>query len=228
MLMDVMTEYLHMASKLIVGLIGVIIVIRLLGKKEMAQVTLLDFVYALVLGGVIKDAMYDPAVTIPQMLFVLAVWSALIYIFEKLTQKSGVLRHVIKGKPITLVKDGKLRRDQMQRLNLELEELSELLREQGIFSFREVNYAMFENSGQLTVLKKRSEQDQVVDVPSYTLVADGKIIDYELKELDRDKSWVEESLEETGKRIEDVYFAEWNPEIGWHIQDYDNNSYDLD
>ncbi|MCD2137935.1 DUF421 domain-containing protein [Salinicoccus halitifaciens] len=226
--MDVMTEYLHMASKLIVGLIGVIIVIRLLGKKEMAQVTLLDFVYALVLGGVIKDAMYDPAVTIPQMLFVLAVWSALIYIFEKLTQKSGVLRHVIKGKPITLVKDGKLRRDQMQRLNLELEELSELLREQGIFSFREVNYAMFENSGQLTVLKKRSEQDQVVDVPSYTLVADGKIIDYELKELDRDKSWVEESLEETGKRIEDVYFAEWNPEIGWHIQDYDNNSYDLD
>lgn len=226
--MDVMTEYLHMALKLVVGLIGVIIVIRLLGKKEMAQVTLLDFVYALVLGGVIKDAMYDPAVTIPQMLFVLAIWSALIYIFEKLTQKSGVLRHVIKGKPVTIVKDGEMLYDQMERLNLEIEELSELLREQGIFSFREVNYAIFENSGQLTVLKKRSEQDRVVDVPSYTLVADGKVIDYELKELDRDKGWIEDSLERIGKRIEDVYFAEWNPEIGWHIQDYDKNSYDLD
>lgn len=225
--MDVMTEYLHMASKLIVGLAGVIIVIRLLGKKEMAQVTLLDFVYALVLGGVIKDAMYDPAVTIPKMIFVLAIWSLLIYIFEKLTQKSGVLRHVIKGKPVTLMKDGKLLYDQMEKLNLEIEELSQLLRVEGVFSLREVNYAIFENSGQLTILKKRSEQEQNIDVPSFTVVDDGRFTGYQLQALGRDETWVEGVLDGIDKRVDDVYFAEWNPELGWYIQDYDGNLYDF-
>lgn len=226
--MDIVTEYFHMASKLIVGLAGVIIVIRLLGKKEMAQVTLLDFVYALVLGGVIKDAMYDPTVTIPNMIFVLAVWSVLIYLFEKITQKSGILRHTIKGKPVTLVKEGQLLYQKMERLNLEIEELNQLLRVEGIFSLREVNYAIFENSGQLTVLKKRSEQNEPIDTPSYTLIGDGKIIGYELEELGHDREWLEDALAGINKQIGDIYFAEWNPEKGWHIQDYDGKLYDLD
>ena len=225
--MDVLTEYFHMASKLIVGLIGIIIVIRLLGKKEMAQVTLLDFVYALVLGGVIKDAMYDPAVTIPRMLFVLAIWSALIYGFEKLTQKSGALRHVIKGRPATIIKEGQLMYNQMEKLNMEIEELNQLLRVEGIFSLREVNYAMLENSGQLTVLKKRSEQDVVIDVPSYTLVADGKIMGYQLEEIGGDKEWITRALAEVDKAVDEVYFAEWNAEKGWHIQDYKGTVYNL-
>ncbi|SDK76660.1 DUF421 domain-containing protein [Lacicoccus qingdaonensis] len=226
--MDVVTEYLHMASKLIVGLIGVIIVIRLLGKKEMAQVTLLDFVYALVLGGVIKDAMYDPTVTIPNMIFVLAIWSVLIYLFEKVTQKSGAIRHVVKGKPVTLIKEGKLLYHKMENLNLEIEELGQLLRVEGIFSLREVNYVMFENSGQLTVLKKQSEQNQPLDTPSYTLIGDGKVIGYQLEELDRDKNWLESALAGIGKQIGDIYYAEWNYEKGWHIQDYDGRMYDFD
>ncbi|CAM4322684.1 DUF421 domain-containing protein [Lacicoccus alkaliphilus] len=225
--MDVLTEYFHMASKLVVGLIGIIIVIRLLGKKEMAQVTLLDFVYALVLGGVIKDAMYEPSVTIPDMLFVLAIWSALIYIFEKLTQKSGVLRHVIKGRPATLIKEGRLMYGQMEKLNMEIEELNQLLRVEGIFSLREVNYAMLENSGQLTVLKKRSEQETVIDVPSHTLVGDGKIMNYPLEDIGGDEEWITRALAEIDKEADEIYFAEWNAEKGWHIQDYEGNLYDL-
>lgn len=226
--MDVVAEYMDMALKLIVGLIGVIIVIRLLGKKEMSQVTLLDFIYALVLGGVIKDAMYDPAVTIPNMIFVLIIWSALIYIFEKITQKSGVLRHVIKGRPVILIKEGQLLYHQMEKLNLEIEELNQLLRVEGIFSLREVNYAMFENSGQLTILKKQSEQDQVTDVPSFTLIGDSKVINYQLEEIGQDKDWLEKAVAGLDKRIDDIYFAEWNPEKGWHIQDYDGNLYDFE
>lgn len=87
---------------------------------------------------------------------------------------------------------------------------------------------MFENSGQLTVLKKRSEQDRPIDDPSHTLVGDGKIIGYQLEELDKDKNWLEDALAGIDKQIGDIYFTEWNAEKGRHIQDYNGRLYDYD
>lgn len=61
-----------------------------------------------------------------------------------------------------------------------------------------------------------------------TLVGDGKIIGYQLEELDKDKNWLEDALAGIDKQIGDIYFTEWNAEKGRHIQDYNGTLYDYD
>jgi Predicted membrane protein len=83
-----MEDILMYAMKLTLGLIGVMIVLRLMGKKELAQVTPLDFVYALILGGIIEESLYDATVPVYEMLFSIFFWALLIFILEKFALKS--------------------------------------------------------------------------------------------------------------------------------------------
>lgn len=64
-----MEDMMMYALKLTLGLIGVLIVLRVMGKKELAQITPLDFVYALILGGIIEESLYDATVPVYEMLF---------------------------------------------------------------------------------------------------------------------------------------------------------------
>lgn len=66
--------YLEIATKLVIGLAGLLAVARLLGKKEMSQVTPFDFIYALVLGGILEEGIYDKKVSIWQILYAICLW----------------------------------------------------------------------------------------------------------------------------------------------------------
>lgn len=84
--------FVEIGLKIIVGLAALLAVTRLLGKKEMSQLTPFDFIYALVLGGILEEGIYDPKITIWQILFGVVVWGLLIYLIELFTLKFDVVR----------------------------------------------------------------------------------------------------------------------------------------
>jgi len=220
-------DYLYIVVKLIAGMIGLVVVTRFLGKKEMSQVTPLDFVYALVLGGIVEEGLYDAATGLDEIFTALAVWMILIYIFEKIMQKFDKLRHVVKGSPALIIEDGKLNVKEMKKHKLETEQVRELLRLHGVFSIAQVSYAVLENSGQLSVLENAREEplsrkEYKDNFPenklTYLLVEDGKIDNRALKLAEKDEAWLKRQLKEHNYSLETLQFAEWNPINGFHVQ----------
>src|SRR5690606_27455585 len=94
--------------KIICGLLALLAIIRLLGKKELSQITPFDFVYLLILGGLVEESVYDDKVTVWQVLYSVTLWAVLIYSIEKIVQRFDKTRPVIKGEPTIIINEGEL------------------------------------------------------------------------------------------------------------------------
>ncbi|WP_084135703.1 DUF421 domain-containing protein [Jeotgalicoccus psychrophilus] len=223
-----MEDMMMYALKLTLGLIGVLIVLRLMGKKELAQITPLDFVYALILGGIIEESLYDATVPVYEMLFSIFFWALLIFVLEKFALKSRRFKSLAQGDPVILINDGQLNAEVMEKNNMDVDEVRMLLRLNGVFSLSKVKYAIFEESGGLSVMQYAGEEppsrnelktDYSENVISYLLVDAGKLEDQRLKEIGKDETWLREKLkEERGVELEDIFFAEWDEQNGFFIQ----------
>lgn len=210
--------------KIIIGLLALLFVVRLLGKKELAQITPLDFVYLLILGGLLEDAVYDDMVSIWQVLYTIGLWAILIYIVELIVRRFDKTRTLIKGKPSVIINDGELDTKVLKENKLESEQLRTMLRQQGIFSIKEVKYGILESSGQLSVM--RNEQTSAVtaemlsitpheEALSHLLVDEGRIQKQALKFINKDEQWLLSLLAEKGYQdINKIYYAEWSEADG--------------
>lgn len=225
-------EYIDTLVKLTISLMAIIIVTRLLGKKEMSQVTPLDFVYTLILGGIVDNSLYDTTTSHWEILFALAVWGTLIFIVERTTQRFDSWRYLMKGEPAIIISEGKLNAKAMKRNLLEAEQVRTLLRMQGVFSIAEVEYAVLENNGSLSVLEKAGEQpvkrgDQDIDYHesemSYLLIEEARINEKTLEKVGKDVDWLKDHLEKEGYEPEDIYYLEWCEQDGFTLQTYSDS-----
>lgn len=225
-----MEDMMMYALKLTLGLIGVLLVLRLMGKKELAQITPLDFVYALILGGIIEESLYDSAVPVYEMLFSLFYWALLIFVLEKISIKSPWFKRIAQGGPEVLIENGELNIKSMKRNNMDVDEVRMLLRMQGVFSVSEVRYGILEESGQLSVMqfakeepptRKETLDDFEENTMSMLLIDAGKIENKRLEERGLDETWLRNKIKEkTGEDVENIYFAEWDEDEEFYIQTY--------
>lgn len=86
--------------KLVFGLIGLLLVVRLLGKKSMSEITPFDLVYTLVLGGILEESTYDDNVHVGHVLFAIALWAVMIYGIERIVQKMKKSIAGLKASPL--------------------------------------------------------------------------------------------------------------------------------
>lgn len=221
---DIMSYFV----KLTVGLIGVMAVIRILGHKELAQITPLDFVYALILGSIVEESLYETTTPFYHMVIMLAYWALLIYIIERFAMKNERFRKLAKGSAQLLINDGKVDNKVLNRHNMDIDEVRELLRMNGVFSLREVKHAIMETSGKLSIIKYAQEEppvrSELVDdykenSISYLFIDGGKVEHRTLKAAGYDEDWLERTVEEeTGYKASDIFLAEWNETEGFFIQ----------
>lgn len=147
--------FLTIGLELSIGLIGLLLVMRVLGKKTMAELTPFDLIYTLILGGIVEGAIYEQSVHIGHVLFALSFWGTLIYIIEVIVQKQHRFSQVLKGIPSILVHDGQLNLTELAKNHIELEQLRSLLRSQNCFSLKEAKYVILETSGEVSVMKNK-------------------------------------------------------------------------
>lgn len=225
-------EFLDTALKLVIGLLALLVVTRLLGKKEMAQITPFDFVYALVLGGLLEESLYDKKITIWSFLFAVTIWAILIYFIEVIAIKHDKVKKILRGEPSVIVKDGKLDIEEMRKSHLEMEQLRTMLREQGVFSLREVRDLYLEPSGNISLMKYSSQEPPTADMldmkvidqsPSVLLIDEGKIKQELLQFAGKTTKWLQDELRKEGySAIDNIFLAEWSATDGFYIKTYDD------
>jgi uncharacterized membrane protein YcaP (DUF421 family) len=223
-------EFIKIASELVVGYVALLFTTKILGKTQITQITAFEFISAIVLGELVGNALYDNNIGISHILFTVALWGALIYITEIITQKKKESRAILEGKPTLIIAHGKILRDKMAENKLDINQLQHLLRSKGAFSIREVEYAILETDGTVSVLKKSpyeqpTRQDHQMPPKSVhlpiTLISDGEVIWDNLKECGFSEEWLKKQIQTFGaKEYKDVLYAEWQEGQGMHVQTF--------
>lgn len=214
-----MENYFSMFYDTVFGFVALFILTKILGKTQISQLTAFDFISALILGELVGNALFDEKAGIPEIAFVIVLWGLLLYSTEIISQKFKSTRKLLEGEPSIVIYNGKLIRDTMKKNKLDVNQLQNLLRSKDVFSISEVEYAILETNGTVSVLKKSAFQTPTKSdmkvapqdvILSATLINDGEIIYDNLKEKNLTEEWLMEQLQEQDfQRVEDVFYAEY-------------------
>ncbi|MFR3488142.1 MAG: DUF421 domain-containing protein [Alistipes ihumii] len=197
--------------KILVGMLGVLIFLRISGKTQMAQLTPLDSVNAFVLGALVGGSIYSPEMSVWYLVLALGVWTVFNMLIRFLLRFKH-LRRLIKGDTVMIVRDGKIDLREFRRNGLEMEQFRTMLRENGIFSMLEVDDVRFETNGRLTV-SRRGDRSQ-----SYLLVNNGAVLESSLWNAGKSEQWLKESLGKLGYDDPgDLFCVEWTPSQGFYV-----------
>jgi uncharacterized membrane protein YcaP (DUF421 family) len=209
--------------RLVIAFITLIALTRIMGRKEISQMTFFNFVSAISIGTLGASLAIDSSISITNGLISLVAWSAFTVATGFLDLKSPKFRYAIEGQPVILIKKGKIMDEALRKVRLDLDALNTLLRKKNIFAVSDVDYAIFETDGTLSVMKKEpklplTKSDMDMDIKqsniytfpiSTSVIADGEIKEENLKKLNLDKKWLEEQLKMSGiNSISNVFYAE--------------------
>lgn len=221
---------LNVSIKLIVGCIALLTAANFLGKTQISQITLFDFISALILGEVLGNSIYDSEVSILCVLYTIFLWSILMLGIQYSTQKFKKSRAFLEGNPSILIRKGKIDYNQLKRDKLDINELQSMLREKGVFSIRQVEYAILEPSGSISILKKSKYENPInedLNLPEklvclpVALIIDGEVLRDNLKGCGFDEKWLQKQLHKNGmSKIKNILFAEWQQDEGIYIVPY--------
>ncbi|MCL1630524.1 DUF421 domain-containing protein [Sporolactobacillus sp. CPB3-1] len=223
-------HFVRISIELILGFAALFLMTKILGKATLAQVTPFDFISAIVLGEFVGNALYDPNIGIGSIFFAIALWGALIYIVEWCTQKFRKTRGFLEGSPTIVIRHGHMDKLAMKKEKLDIDMLQNLLRQKDVFSVREVEHAILETDGSVSVLRKSQydtptqkdlqQPKKAVYLP-YTLIDDGEVDWDNLKEAGLNEEWLLKSLRQHHiKSYKDVFYCDWKKDEGVFIEKY--------
>lgn len=206
----------------------VLIVMRLMGKREIGQLQPFELAIAILIADLASIPMSDMG--IPIMNGVVPIFALLIMHLgiSLLNLKSIRARQIICGKPSILIYKGQIDEEILKKERFTVNELQERLRGNNVSSLLDVDYAILETSGQLTVIKKPEKQNVIVSdlqisrdyegIP-YDLIIDGTIMDKNLEEIKKDVNWLEKEIKKKGLTINNVLLATYDGAGNMYVQE---------
>lgn len=213
-----MNEGIVAFVRAIMAFLSLLIFTRLLGKKQISQLTLFDYVLGITIGSIAASMTTDLSSRAWPHWVGLITWTVAGLGIDFLTTKSRYAAKYIEGEPTIIVMNGKILEDNMGKLRYNATNLQQQLRSKDIFDLSEVHFAVLEPNGELSVLKKPelqplSPKDMNITVPNNTgigieLIYDGIVIDLNLKQINRNRKWLKSELKKQGvKNPSEVFLA---------------------
>lgn len=195
----------------------VMVALRIMGKREIGQLSVFDFVVSVMIAELSTLPMEDANISLYQS--GIAIGSLVLYqiVVALLQLKSTRFRHLVDGEPSVLVEHGQIKDREMRRHRYSVDDLLTQLREKGMNQLADVEFAILETSGQLSVFPKAEARPLTSrDVNQHVrpehmpmpLVIDGQPVQKTLEVLGRDTAWLQQTLSQRGyASLQDVFFA---------------------
>lgn len=197
----------------IVLYILVLIVMRLMGKREIGQLQPFELAISIMIADLASIPMTDTGVPITNGIIPILGLLVMHLVISMLNMKSIRAREVICGKPTILVYRGKINEKALKKERFTINELEERLRGNNIFNLGDVEYAILETSGQVTVIQKPEKRNTIPEdfniVPEYEgipydLVVDGKIMSDNLKAIGKNEEWLKKEVQKFKMKPEEA------------------------
>ena len=199
-----------------ISVVALFVITKIMGHKQVAQLDFFDYVSGITIGSIgaeLATELETPA----RPLIALGVYGVMSIVLNFMTHKFPKSRKYINGAPAILMSGGKLYRRNLKKAKLDLSEFMLLCREDGYFDLEEIEMAVFEHNGKLSILPKAAYRpatpgDLKIPVDQASIgtevVMDGRIIGENLHRMNKDEAWLQERLKALGHdRIKEILLA---------------------
>ena len=214
-------EIIKVILTALLSVASLFIITKIMGHKQVAQLDFFDYVSGITIGSIGAELAtelekpYKP-------LIALAIYGLASLLLNLLAHKIPRTRKYINGTPTILMNDGNLYRKNLKKAKLDLSEFMLLCREQGYFDLDEIQTAIFEHNGKLSILPKAANRPATPDDLKITakathigveVIMDGRVMGENLSRMGRDVNWLTKQLNIQGcKDAKEIFLGIYRPE----------------
>ncbi|TLS37587.1 DUF421 domain-containing protein [Pseudalkalibacillus caeni] len=212
-----MPEWIEVLLRSFFIIAGLFFITKILGKKQLSKLSFFEYIVGITIGDIAGTLSIDINMAISHGVTSILVWSAVLMLLNVLSLRSQKFRSLVEGDATVFIKDGKVMEDNLKKENYTTDELLEQLRKKNVFSMADVEFAVLESGGDLSVLLKKQNQPvtpqdlnlqlEPVKEPQ-TVIMDGKILDEPLANAGLNRGWLKSELEKIGVTYENVFLAQ--------------------
>ncbi|HEY8422766.1 MAG TPA: DUF421 domain-containing protein [Thermoclostridium sp.] len=217
-----------------IGFFLLLVLVKLIGKQQVTQLTFFDYIVGITIGSMASTLSVQVNENTWATIAGMVVWTLLAIILAVIGIKSPFLRKVIEGVPEIVIQNGKIKIDVLKRNKLSMEDLMMMLRSKDVFRVDDVEFAVLEQNGKLSVLLKSQKkpltpQDMNIStkyngLPT-NLIVDGRLNMEALKSVNLTKAYLEHHLRKKGiTDINDIFLAQLDTQGNLYIDMKDNET----
>lgn len=192
----------------------VIFAVRLMGKRQLGELQPSELVITILVSNIATLPLEDT--DIPVIVGITPILSLVCFevIVSWLNLRFPKIRKIISGSPKIIISGGKINRQVMRELRFSVDDLMMALRGRDVFDVSEVQYAIVETTGSMSVMKKQTEDtptkaESGIEAddsdPPQVVISDGRIISAALRSLGLDRGFAERTAQNAGLKVEDVF-----------------------
>ena len=209
-------DLLDVILRCLVSLVTLFLVTKMIGKKQVSQFSLFDYVIGISIGNFAAEMAINLDSSYLHGTVAVIVFGVVAYLVSLLTMKSLKIRKFIIGDPNILIKDGKILYNSLKKSKFDINDLLEEARINGYFDISDIDYALMEANGKISFLPKIESQnptnkDLKLNINKkglcINLIIDGQIIDKALIDIHKDESWLLKKLKDRKYKLEEVILA---------------------
>ncbi|MDD4658102.1 MAG: DUF421 domain-containing protein [Eubacteriales bacterium] len=214
--------YLTIFGRTVFLYLAVLVLMRIMGKREVGQLSLFDLVVAIMIAELAAIPLSETSIPIAHGILPIVTLVMLQMSLAFITLKSQTARKVIEGTPSIIIEQGRILEEEMRRLRYNVDDMMSQMREQGIYRIEEVEYAMLETNGKLSIILKADKRPVIPSdlglTPPYEglpipLISDGRVHQENLALAKKNIAWLEQTLASQHKcGIAGVLYATLDPQ----------------
>ena len=191
-----------------------VVVIRLMGKRQIGQMEASEFVVTMLVADLATIPMQDGAIPLFSGIVPILTVLGVELLLSVLCMRSVRLRRLLCGKPVILIENGRLLQNNLKKTRVTMDELTELLREKDVLDIKTVQFAILETSGRLSVFpypKERPATAKEAGISArkqylpITVVSDGTLLQQNLKISGKDIAWVQQVLKNHQTTLQNTF-----------------------
>ncbi|WP_182200973.1 DUF421 domain-containing protein [Paraliobacillus salinarum] len=226
-------EALVVIVRVVISFFSLLIFTRILGKQEVGQLTFFDYINGITIGSIAATLATDLSSKVWAHWVGLAGYAILTGVLQYVTVKNRYLGKVLDGEPTVVIENGKILEKNLKKMRIKMSELMMLLRDKGVFDITQVEYAIIEINGGLSVLQKANNlpvTPKDLHIPSTPsrlsteVIQDGIVIEQNLKQRKKDIDWLNGQLKGRGiTDVKEVAYALILPNEQLYIDKYEDH-----
>lgn len=190
------------------------VIMRIMGKRQLGELDVGELVITIILSEIAATPITNPEHSIFEAIVPALTLALLEILTSVLILKAPIFKKILSSRPAVLVARGVIDFETMKKVRISLEELVSQIRQNGIYDLNEVDYAILEENGKMSVIPKNANRqpdktDMKVYCPDngimHLVISDGSVNSHGLSIIKKDRSWLERRLSRLGVAIKDVF-----------------------
>ena len=209
-------EILKVILTSVLSAVALFVIAKIIGHKQMSQLDFFDYITGITIGSIAAELATELEEPL-KPLIAMVVYGSLTVILTAVTTKLPKMRKYINGTPTILMNNGKIYRKNLKKAKLDLSEFMVMCRQEGYFNLSDIQTAVFEYNGRLTVLPVSSRRplnpEDINITPeaeyiSTEVIMDGRVLEENLKRMGLDSKWLQNQIREQGyKNAKEIFIG---------------------